>query len=135
MKTTITELRQLITSIVARHPIYGARDTAADLEQKLSHFIPYRDCVGSFYLRWDQGWALGCTLNLTFRAREGHDKRFYTQTIPEVSWSSSGRSLAQATAATVLYTQVIQLAALIEAATDGVELEIEETTPTAPVTP
>ncbi len=89
---------------------------------------PFRD---DFYLIWEQAWGIGCTLRVTFKPDKLTDRSgqsaTYIRVSSDLSWSSSGRTVAQATAATTLYTQVIQLAALIEAATDGMELVVEET--------
>ncbi len=129
MKTTLTELRATIAAILACKPIYGARQTDADVIQKLSYLDPvgYRD---DFCLNFEQAWGVGCNLRITFRPNTTADRHGQNitriKTTCDLGWSSTNRSLAEATASVALYRQVIELGALIEAATDGLELVIEE---------
>ena len=130
MNTTITQLRWTLSEILAAHPIYGARHTPGDIARNLSHGLDHR--VVDLFLRWERAWGIGATLCARVD-REGGHKAGYGGQVPcvrfrtscEVTWSSAGRDVKSATAALALYRQVVDLAALIEAATDGLEEEAE----------
>jgi hypothetical protein len=82
--------------------------------------------ASSLTFEFARGWSLSCTLSVSFTSGErttvrGRERRGPHQTVfvqrprVEVCWSSTGRSVAAATAALALYRDVTELAALIEA--------------------
>jgi hypothetical protein len=81
----------------------------------------------SLYLEWERAWTVSCTLSVTFDSeREREEKDGETVSVTylttpkfSVSWGSTGRTTAQAQASVVLYQQIINLAALLEAACSG----------------
>lgn len=124
--TTLSESLETLRQIIVAHPIYGARFTAADLlhytgESRFGLFRrPAR--VGDLLLRWDQSWGNGVSLNIVFETEEIEkrgEKQTQLRVSAELSWPSTSRNVASALTAITLYTQVTQLAALIEAALDG----------------
>jgi len=130
MNTTITRLRSTLVSIFAVHPIYGARHTDEYICRHLTHDFGSRAI--DLNLSWDRAWGVGAGLSVAI-TRENGTKGGYGGRVPcvrfrtscEVTWSSTGRDVKSATAALALYRQVVDLAALIEAATDGLEEEVE----------
>lgn len=131
MNTTITQLRSTLVSILAMHPIYGARHTDEYISRHLTYDFGYRAIDLS--LSWDRAWGVGASLHVCVE-REKTDKAGYGGRVPcvrfrtscDIGWSSTGRDVKSATAALALYRQVVDLAALIEAATDGLEEEVEK---------
>lgn len=131
MNTTITQLRSTLNSILAVHHIYGAQQNAAEVFRRVQDggFCSY---VVDLSLSWDQAWGVGANLRVTIQREEG-TKGGYGGRVPcvrfrtscNIGWSSTGRDVKSATAALALYRQVVDLAALIEAATDGLEEEVE----------
>jgi len=82
--------------------------------------------TSSLTFEFARGWSLTCTLSVSFTCGErtkvrGRDRRapqetaFVQRPRVEVCWSSTGRSVAAATAALALYRDVTELAALIDA--------------------
>lgn len=79
---------------------------------------------GCLNLEFKRGWAVSCDLSIRITAgdrrpisaRRGEATVYaYVQRpVVEVCWSSTGRSVAAATAALALYREVTELAALIE---------------------
>lgn len=131
MNTTITQLRSTIVSILAAQPIYGARHTDEEITRNLSYEFCSRAIDLS--LRWERAWGIGATLRILVEREKG-DKAGYGGRVPcvrfragcDIGWSATGRDVKGATAALALYRQVVDLAALIEAATDGLEEEVEK---------
>lgn len=70
----------------------------APLEDCLRHDDGFRHVNVS----WEAGWAIGCSLSC------GIDRE------AELGWSSTGRSVAAATAAIALYRMVLDFAAMLE---------------------
>lgn len=130
MNTTITQLRSILSSILAAHPIYGARYTDEYLSRNLTYDFGFQAIDLS--LSWDRAWGIGASLRVCIEREKG-DKAGYGGRVPcvrfrtscNIGWSSTGRDVKSATAALALYRQVVDLAALIEAATDGLEEEVE----------
>lgn len=130
MNTTISQLRSTLSNILAAHPIYGARHTAESIHRNLHGDFGSRAI--DLNLSWDHAWGVTAGLNVAV-SRENGAKAGYGERVPcvrfrtscEVTWSSTGRDVKSATAALALYRQVVDLAALIEAATDGLEEEVE----------
>lgn len=131
MNTTISQLRSTLVSILAMHPIYGARHTNLDIERGFQFVFGNR--VIDLHLSWERAWGVGASLHICVE-REKSDKSGYGGRVPcvrfrascDIGWSSTGRDVKSATAALALYRQVVDLAALIEAATDGLEEEVEK---------
>lgn len=129
MKITITQLRSTLISILATHSIYGARQNAADANDRILN--PGFFLI-DFNLSWERAWGVSASLRISIE-REKTDKAGYGGRVPctrfrtscDIGWSSTGRDISSATAALALYRQVIDLAALIQAATDGLEEEVE----------
>jgi len=80
---------------------------------------------GCLNLEFKRGWAVSCDLSIRLSSgdrRPVHERRgrevvahmWVQRPIVEVCWSSTGRSVAAATAALALYREVTELAALIE---------------------
>jgi hypothetical protein len=67
-------------------------------------------------IHWERAWGVEATLNFNLREEKGSDAKVFGT---EVSWSSTHRGVAQARAAVVLYGQVVDLAALLEAVLGG----------------
>lgn len=130
MNTTITQLRTILSTILISHHIYGARHTWEDVSQRLSSGFGGRPV--DLNLSWDRAWGVGATLRVCVEREKG-DKAGYGGRVPcvrfrtgcDIGWSATGRDVKSATAALALYRQVVDLAALIEAATDGLEEEVE----------
>jgi hypothetical protein len=131
MNTTITQLRSTLVSILAAHPIYGADHTAEYLARNLDYDFGTR-AIG-IGLRWERAWGVGASLGIRIEREKG-DKAGYGGRVPcvrfrtgcDIGWSATGRDVKSATAALALYRQVVDLAALIEAATDGLEEKVEK---------
>jgi hypothetical protein len=82
--------------------------------------------ASSLTFEFARGWSISCSLSVTFMSGEltkvrGRERRAPHQTVyvrrprVEVCWSSTGRTVAAATAALALYRDVTELAALIDA--------------------
>lgn len=112
---------QLIRDIVKRSLFSGLSDyTRQELENP-----PFEDHMPS--LEWRRSFSTSCGLYVRFdrdldyagrdAVKDGKAKTYAERWIPtvEVTWSSTGRSVSQATAAIALYQQVTRLAAEIEA--------------------
>jgi hypothetical protein len=78
---------------------------------------------GSLNLEFKRAWAVTCDLAIRFSSGERravHGRRgevshvWIQRPIVEVCWSSTGRTVAAATAALALYREVTELAALVE---------------------
>ena len=79
-----------------------------------------------FCLEWDRCWSVGVSLSISLRS-EGAEKEDAEGDLPartinhrmpriELSWSGTGRSIAESLASIALYQQVASLGALVEAA-------------------
>ena len=131
MNTTITQLRSTLVSILAAHPIYGARHTSEDIARNLSYGFCGR--AVNLSLSWERAWGVEASLGIRVEREKG-DKSGYGGSVScvrfrtgcQIGWSSTGRGVKSATAALALYRQVVDLAALIEAATDGLEEKVEK---------
>jgi len=72
---------------------------------------------GVQYFNWEQSWGVSCSLQVDWKTvtkrKDGKDVKI---TVPEckVSWSSTGRDIASARAAILLYSAVTDLAIIIE---------------------
>ena len=133
MNTTITQLRRTLCEILAMHPIYGARHTAEYVARNLDYDFGTR--VIDIGLSWERAWGVSASLRILIEREKG-DKAGYGGRVPcvrfrtscDVGWSATRRDVKSAIAALALYRQVVDLAALIEAATDGLEEEVEKPT-------
>lgn len=129
---TRTELSTTLIGIFAATPIYGARLTAEDIGEQCMRIaraprsFGYR--IGDVTLSWDQGWGIICALRITLTHPDKQDSK-RVEVTGDISWSSTGRSVEQAVAAIHLYTQVTQLAALVQSALAGVEITEEAPAP------
>lgn len=132
MKMTITQLRKTVLDILATHPIYGAQDSPGNIIERVKQ--GWFDHPVDIYLAWDQAWVASASLRISIKVEEvktvDHNGspvlRKYFRTCCDIGWSSTGRSVQGATAAVALYRKVIDLAALIQAATDGNKVDEEE---------
>lgn len=131
MNTTIHQLRYILSTILAGHSIYGARHTSEDIARNLSYGFCGR--AVNLSLSWERAWGVSVSLGIRVE-RESGDKAGYGGRVPcvhfrtrcDINWSATGRDVKTAAAALALYHQVVDLAALIEAATDGLEEEVEK---------
>lgn len=60
----------------------------------------------------EQGWGVNCRISFTLDYRVSKDYTQYKDV--EIGWSSTGRDLANATAAIALYTQLTAVAAQLD---------------------
>lgn len=134
MKTTLSQALTELRTIIAAHPIYGARFTP---EWLIEHTEPagfsalsFGHRIGGITLRWEQAWGADIRLEVVFTketipAKGNREAHTLIQMRTDLGWSATSRNVASALTAITLYTQVTQLAALIESALDGQTL-IEE---------
>jgi hypothetical protein len=98
---------------------YGIFGMKPHEERRLAHFIETAEEREEYSLSvdWERAWSVGCSLRVGFRHEtETYDGKKIRRAYPtvEVSWSSTGRSVAAARASVALYAQVTDLAALVE---------------------
>lgn len=131
MKITVTELRSTINSILAAHPIYGARQSYSDISERLKH--GHLGAPVDLSLEWDQAWGVNARLRVRIDVEGGSEGAYggrapcsYFRTVCDIGWSGAGRDVQGATAAIALYQKVVQLAALIESATNNVKVQEEK---------
>lgn len=84
----------------------------------------------------DRGWGISCGLNISLRhgglEREETRMVLHKTARVEVSWSSTGSEPAEAMAAIALYTQVAQLACLLESVLGRLDIaDVEAIAPKA----
>ena len=78
---------------------------------------------------WEQGWGVGCDLQVTWEDREvvkNGKKVKQCYPVCKVSWSSTGRSPLEARAAILLYSAVTDLATVIETHFASRDVETKE---------
>ncbi|MBI2388665.1 MAG: hypothetical protein HYV09_03525 [Deltaproteobacteria bacterium] len=109
--------------ILLAHPVAGAR--------------PISGAGGPLHVEFQRGSAIGCSLSISFGAMRREEARGAGRHAPtetvlvqqpriEICWSSTGRSVATATAAIALYREVTELAALIAARLEGETIGVRE---------
>lgn len=112
-----TEGIVLVAKMIQEAGIAGPkRGEPARLEHFLENAVAREEY--DFGYEWERGWAVGCRIHVGFRhEREAYDGKKVRRSYPivDVTWSSTGRSVAAARASVVLYGQVTDLGALIEA--------------------
>lgn len=81
--------------------------------------VPIVEKRMSFYIEFERGWAINCTLsvNLAWTAEEVPCKAKV-----DVAWPSSTYSVAAAQAAIALHQEVVNLAALVQATLDEMNI-------------
>lgn len=132
----------LLDVLACSGPRYGATHTGADICRQLTDSVLSLfggDGVfnaGGLDLNWDQCWCVEADLSVRFTVETfqrpttssrgpGEDTHLRVQT--SIRWSSTGRDLPTARAAAKLYAEVVDLAALIEAAFDNAQLDLSAT--------
>lgn len=66
------------------------------------------------YVRFEScAWAVGITITIRFDPSEGPESFGYSAKC-DLSWSATGRTVAEATHAVSLYSRAIEMAAIIE---------------------
>ncbi len=101
-------------TIVAETPLSGAQFTSGGLRTRRGDDAP-REGERIFDLRWERGWGCSCSLAVNLTSAEQREKKIWVVEA-EISWSSTGHSIASALCATTLHREVIDLAAKIECA-------------------
>lgn len=98
--------------IVNMKPLFGARFTAQEMNQRASKVEPYKreDVIAT---NWERGWGCSCSLRVSLVESENQGKPVWTVK-SEISWSSTGRDICSALNAVTLYRDVIEIAAQIE---------------------
>lgn len=107
----------LALEVVINNPIAGVRPI-------------HRSGGGPLHVEFHRASGIGCSLSVSYggmRREEarGEGRRAPVETVMvmqpriEICWSSTGRSVAAATAAIALYREATDLAALIEARLEG----------------
>lgn len=124
--TSRKEAMQAAAEILRQHPplIPGLRTSAdnaiADIWEQVEAGRDYLN------IEWARSFGVGCSLSIGLRhGRLEHDGNRIVHQVRaavEVGWSSTGRGPAEAMAAIALYTQVAQLACLVEAALGRMEI-------------
>lgn len=132
---TASELSsKLISIFVSCSPRYGARQYDGEVCSKVHALVKsIHDGPSGFLsdlnLRWDQGWSLEATLHVKIRTEQKvrlDGPAMILECTTDMSWPSSGRSIAEATVAVALYREIIELAALVEATLHGATLLIDK---------
>lgn len=137
--TTRKEAMELIANVLRQHVplVPGLRSPEATLR-----YVDERVEGGADFLSvdWERSFAVGCSLDISLQRGRleiekgdgGADTRaiHHIHARVNVSWSGTGRSTAEASAAIALYQQVTQLACLLEAMLARVDIaEIREKQP------
>jgi hypothetical protein len=90
----------------------SAENTVADIWEQVT---AGRDHLA---IEWDRAWGANCSLSISLHhaSLEQEETRIvhHVRASVELSWSSTGRSPAEAVAAIALYRQVAELACLLE---------------------
>jgi hypothetical protein len=130
--TTTQAMTQAVNVIRAHLPLIPGAKDGGYLEQTLQQ-APDRDYLN---IAFERSWGVGCDISVSIRhsglEREETRMVLHKRASVEVSWSSTGRGPAEAMAAIALYTQVAQLACLVQAVLDRLDIaEVELKTPAA----
>lgn len=132
---TLLEARERVAKIVLRAQIPGLKGHRWDMSPKTATqqtLLEARSGIwGHLYFNYEQAWGLGACLSCEFKDEKravpgGIQKQKYAQCSVlhvKVSWSSTGRSLSEARAAVVLYSQVVDLACMVEAHMNGLVIQ------------
>lgn len=113
-KIMLPKAVDLVINAVLTSNIPGCKQTEAMLRDQAKRLVPefLRD---SIYVEWDQGWCVGATLSVDFRADRDEDG--FTVTC-EIGWPTSRYDVATAQKVATLHTAVINLAEKIERITN-----------------
>lgn len=126
MKTIRSEFTAQFVQMLAAASIFSVRSVWDDEQlAKLQQILSGRGSRADLYLRYEQCWGVSCDVTVSFKrdwdARKTDKFATYNVTC-QLGWSSTGRNVADATAAAALYTKCAQLAALFESAFAEIEL-------------
>ena len=117
--------------IIKQHAatIPGLRD---DFAERLASALDH----GYINIEWERSWGVGASLSVGFRhgRLEQEETRiiYHKRGDLSVGWSSTGRTPTEAMAAIALYTQVAQLACLLESVLGHLEIaEVQAIAPKA----
>jgi hypothetical protein len=127
--TTEQAMAQAVAIVRQHLPLIPGAKDGGYLEQTLA------DATKRDYLNiaWERSWGVGCDLSISIRhgglEREETRVVLHKRAEVQVSWSSTGRGPAEAMAAIALYTQVAQLACLVQAVLDRLDIADIETLP------
>jgi len=129
-KKTLIEARKLVARLVLNARIPGLKGHCWDIMPKMAARQVWheaeRSIYGCQYFSYEQAWAINATLTVEFT--DGH-RTISGKKVPtsvchcKVNWSSTGRSLVEARAVVKLYSDLIDLGALIETHLNGLLIE------------
>jgi len=114
MSTTLHDAVESAYKTLLAKPIFGLNTEItieAQRKRTLERIGKYDHDV--FHRDWKRGWGISATLNAKAVPGERRGKPIWLLEC-EVSWSSTGHSVASALCAITLYREVAELAALLE---------------------
>ncbi len=126
MSKTITRrehssLKHSLTAEQCIERIHSLMDTLPMMYVKYANKDAFAYRIAS--VSWEAGWATEASVDVMYniervKTEEGEELAVATFTC-EIRWSSTGRSLAAASAAISMYQRAIEFAALVESITAG----------------
>jgi hypothetical protein len=105
-----------IVTIICNHGIVGQKEPSGYLIEKAKSAL---DVSSSIHVQYERSWAVEASLSVLFSREKVSTNRKLLRYIPSVhiNGPSSDRSVAEAHAFSVLFTEVVALGALLEAVT------------------